>query len=230
MSKLKKDDKIFIAGHNGMVGSAIERKFIQEGFKNILTFSSKELDLRDQLSVDEFYKKEKPDFVILAAAKVGGIHANNKYKAEFIYDNLMIETNVIHSAYLNNVKKLAKFSDTPAAFMEAHRKALRDISNEIMFSGQTATTFKRYLSNTDGKNILKQIYPRLKEDIDTLAKIQRNSEAGGTVGMFAMRLMTTGVAGFYGETMSGTWTLIIDDHISGTAGTLIKWGIEIYGN
>ena len=78
----------------------------KEGFKNILTFSSKELDLRDQLSVKEFYKKEKPDFVILAAAKVGGIHANNKYKAEFIYDNLMIESNVIHFAYKNNVKKL----------------------------------------------------------------------------------------------------------------------------
>ena len=71
-----------------------------------MTFSSKELDLRDQLSVEEFYKKEKPDFVILAAAKVGGIHANNKYKAEFIYDNLMIESNVIHFAYKNNVKKL----------------------------------------------------------------------------------------------------------------------------
>ena len=106
MSKPNQDDKIFIAGHNGMVGSAIKRKFIQEGFKNILTFSSNELDLRDQISVEEFYKKEKPDFVILAAAKVGGIHANNKYKAEFIYDNLMIESNVIHFAYKNNVKKL----------------------------------------------------------------------------------------------------------------------------
>ena len=71
-----------------------------------MTLSSKELDLRDQLSVDKFYKKRKPDFVILAAAKVGGIHANNKYKAEFIYDNLMIESNVIHFAYKNNVKKL----------------------------------------------------------------------------------------------------------------------------
>ena len=106
MSKLKKDDKIFIAGHNGMVGSAIERKFIQEGFKNILTFSSNELDLRNQLSVEEFYKKEKPDFVILAAAKVGGIHANNKYKAEFIYSNLSIQNNIIHSAYKCNIKNL----------------------------------------------------------------------------------------------------------------------------
>ena len=104
--KLSKKSKIFLAGHNGMVGSAIERKFRKEGFKNILSFSSKELDLRIQSSVNEFFEKFKPDFVILAAAKVGGIYANNKYKAEFIYDNLMIETNVIHSAYLNNVKKL----------------------------------------------------------------------------------------------------------------------------
>ena len=90
MSNLRKDSKMFIAGHNGMVGSAIERKFREEGFKNLLTFSSKDLDLRNQLSVNEFFKKERPDFVILAAAKVGGIHANNKYKAEFIYDNLMM--------------------------------------------------------------------------------------------------------------------------------------------
>ena len=106
MSNLRKDSKMFIAGHNGMVGSAIERKFREEGFKNLLTFSSKDLDLRNQLSVNEFFKKERPDFVILAAAKVGGIHANNKYKAEFIYDNLMIESNVIHASYQNNVKKL----------------------------------------------------------------------------------------------------------------------------
>ena len=105
--------------------------------------------------------------------------------------------------HLDNVTKLSKFSDTPAKFMEAHRKALRDIANETMFSGQTATTFKRYLSNTDGKNILKQIYPKLKGDIDRLATIQRNSEAGGTVGMFAMRLMTTAVASIYGFGIGG---------------------------
>ena len=105
--------------------------------------------------------------------------------------------------HLENVTKLSKFSDTPAAFMEAHRKALRDISNETMFSGQTATTFKRYLSNTDGKNILKQIYPKLRQDIDRLATIQKNSEAGGTVGMFAMRLMTTAVASIYGFGIGG---------------------------
>ena len=140
MSKLKKDDKIFIAGHNGMVGSAIERKFIQEGFKNILTFSSKELDLRDQLSVDEFYKKEKPDFVILAAAKVGGIHANNKYKAEFIYDNLMIESNVIHFAHKNNVKKLL-FLGSSCIYP---KESPQPIKEEYLLSGHLEPTNKPY--------------------------------------------------------------------------------------
>ena len=140
MSKLTKDDKIFIAGHNGMVGSAIERKFVQEGFKNILTFSSKELDLRDQLSVEEFYKKEKPDFVILAAAKVGGIHANNKYKAEFIYDNLMIESNVIHFAYKNNVKKLL-FLGSSCIYP---KKSPQPIKEEYLLSGHLEPTNRPY--------------------------------------------------------------------------------------
>jgi len=140
MSKLKKDDKIFIAGHNGMVGSAIERKFTQEGFKNILTFSSKELDLRDQLSVKEFYKKEKPQFVILAAAKVGGIQANNKYKAEFIYDNLMIESNVIHFAYKNNVKKLL-FLGSSCIYP---KESIQPIKEEYLLSGYLEPTNKPY--------------------------------------------------------------------------------------
>ena len=140
MSKLKKNNKIFIAGHNGMVGSAIERKFIQEGFKNILTFSSNELDLRNQLSVEEFYKKEKPDFVILAAAKVGGIHANNKYKAEFIYDNLMIESNVIHFAHKNNVKKLL-FLGSSCIYP---KESLQPIKEEYLLSGQLEPTNKPY--------------------------------------------------------------------------------------
>ena len=140
MSKLKKDDKIFIAGHNGMVGSAIERKFKQEGFKNILTFSSKELDLRDQLSVKEFYKKEKPHFVILAAAKVGGIQANNKYKAEFIYDNLMIESNVIHFAYKNNVKKLL-FLGSSCIYP---KESIQPIKEEYLLSGHLEPTNKPY--------------------------------------------------------------------------------------
>ena len=140
MSKLKKDDKIFIAGHTGMVGSAIERKYRQEGFKNILTFSSKELDLRDQSSVDEFYKKVKPDIVILAAAKVGGIHANNKYKAEFIYDNLMIESNVIHFAYENNVKKLL-FLGSSCIYP---KHSPQPIKEEYLMSGHLEPTNKSY--------------------------------------------------------------------------------------
>ncbi|MDW7693193.1 GDP-L-fucose synthase [Flammeovirgaceae bacterium SG7u.111] len=103
---MEKDFKIYIAGHRGMVGSAIYRKLESEGYSNIIHRTSKELDLRDQTQVSDFFKIEKPDVVVLAAAKVGGIHANNVYRAEFLYDNLMIQNNVIHQSYLNNVKKL----------------------------------------------------------------------------------------------------------------------------
>ena len=98
--------KIYIAGHRGMVGSGLERKLRKEGYNNIITKTSSELDLRNQQAVNDFFEKEKPAYVILAAAKVGGIHANNTYRAEFIYDNLMIEANVIHASYLNKVAKL----------------------------------------------------------------------------------------------------------------------------
>lgn len=103
---MNKTKKIYIAGHTGMVGSAILRKLKSEGFENITLRTSKELDLRNQSDVNEFFKNEKPEIVILAAAKVGGILANNTYRAEFIYDNLMIAANVIHASYLNNVEKL----------------------------------------------------------------------------------------------------------------------------
>lgn len=98
--------KIYIAGHNGMVGSAIVRKLKAEGFENLVFRSSKELDLRDQSAVNAFFEAEKPDYVFLAAAKVGGIVANNTYRADFLYDNLMIEANVIHAAYVHKVTKL----------------------------------------------------------------------------------------------------------------------------
>lgn len=98
--------RIYIAGHQGMVGSAILRKMQDQGFKNFIVRTFNQLDLRDQLATTEFFKKEKPEYVILAAAKVGGIKANNDRKAEFIYDNLMIQNNVIHNAYLSGVKKL----------------------------------------------------------------------------------------------------------------------------
>ncbi len=100
------EEKIFIAGHSGMVGSAIERKLRLEGFNNLVTKNSSSLDLINQQDVNNFFEVEKPDYVILAAAKVGGIYANNTFRAEFIYNNLMIESNVIHAAYKNNVKKL----------------------------------------------------------------------------------------------------------------------------
>jgi GDP-L-fucose synthase len=103
---MEQSAKIYIAGHRGMVGSAIERKLKEEGYNNIVTRTSSELDLRNQQAVNDFFEKEKPAYVILAAAKVGGIHANNTYRAEFIYDNLMIEANIINASYLNKVTKL----------------------------------------------------------------------------------------------------------------------------
>lgn len=99
-------DKIYVAGHRGMVGSAIMRRLQQDGFNNLITRTSAELDLRDQQAVARFFEEEKPDYVFLAAAKVGGIMANNTFRAEFIYDNMMIQNNVIHHAWKNQVKKL----------------------------------------------------------------------------------------------------------------------------
>lgn len=103
---MNKESKIFIAGHRGMVGSAIERKLRKEGFSNFCLRTSSELDLRNQKAVEEFFLHEKPEYVFLAAAKVGGIMANNTFRAEFLYDNLAINTNVIHASYRFWVKKL----------------------------------------------------------------------------------------------------------------------------
>ncbi len=103
---MEKTSRIYIAGHLGMVGSALLRKLQQEGYSNFILRTSVELDLRDQQAVSVFFENEKPDYVFLAAARVGGILANDRYKAEFLYDNLMIQTNVIHQAYVHNVKKL----------------------------------------------------------------------------------------------------------------------------
>lgn len=103
---IAKTDKIFVAGHRGMVGSAIHRLLASQGFTNLLCKTSTELDLRHQESVRQFFERERPTYVFLAAAKVGGIVANNTYRAEFLYDNLMIQNNVIHQAYATQVKKL----------------------------------------------------------------------------------------------------------------------------
>ncbi|MDI5899559.1 GDP-L-fucose synthase family protein [Flavobacterium yafengii] len=103
---MNKQDKIYIAGHRGMVGSAILRALQAQGFNHFVLRTSSELDLRNQQAVADFFAQEKPDYVFLAAAKVGGIVANNTYRADFIYENLMIQNNVIHQAYVNKVKKL----------------------------------------------------------------------------------------------------------------------------
>ncbi len=103
---MNQSDKIYVAGHRGMVGSAIVRRLQKDGFSNIVTRGSKELDLREQQPVRDFFSSEKPDVVVLAAAKVGGIHANNVYRAQFLHENLMIQNNVIDSAYRHGVKKL----------------------------------------------------------------------------------------------------------------------------
>jgi GDP-L-fucose synthase len=98
--------KIYIAGHKGMVGSALLRNLEEKGYKNFLLKTSSELDLKKTQQVDEFFETEKPDYVFLAAAKVGGIQANNSYRADFLYDNLMIQNNIIHASFINKVKKL----------------------------------------------------------------------------------------------------------------------------
>ncbi len=109
---MNKSDKIYIAGHRGMVGSAMYRKLKKEGFTNFILRTSQELDLTNQAAVAHFFETEKPDYVFLAAAKVGGIVANNSYRADFIYQNLMIESNIIHQSYLHSVKKLMFFGSS----------------------------------------------------------------------------------------------------------------------
>jgi GDP-L-fucose synthase len=132
--------KIYIAGHRGMVGSGIERKLRKEGYDNIVTRTSAELDLRNQLAVNDFFEKEKPEYVILAAAKVGGIHANNTYRAEFIYDNLMIEANIIHAAYLNKITKLL-FLGSSCIYP---RMAQQPLKEEYLLSGYLEPTNQPY--------------------------------------------------------------------------------------
>ena len=104
--KLNKLSKIFVAGHNGLVGSSVVRRLKFYGYKNILTISKKKLDLRNQKAVEKYFKKNKPDAVINAAATVGGIYANNKYRADFIFDNLAIQTNIIHTSFVNKINNL----------------------------------------------------------------------------------------------------------------------------
>lgn len=109
---MNKNAKIYIAGHRGMVGSAVYRKLLAEGYTNFVNRTSQELDLRNQAAVESFFATEKPEYVFMAAARVGGIVANNTYRADFIYENLMMESNVIHQSYLNGVTKLMFFGSS----------------------------------------------------------------------------------------------------------------------
>lgn len=132
--------KIYIAGHRGMVGSAIHRNLQKKGFLNFVTRSSAELDLRNQQQVDAFFELEKPEYVFLAAAKVGGIQANNTYRADFLYENLMIQNNVIHSAYKHGVKKLM-FLGSSCIYPKLAPQPLKE---EYLLSGYLEETNEPY--------------------------------------------------------------------------------------
>ena len=137
---MDKNAKIYVAGHRGMVGSAIVRNLEQKGYVNIIGRTSKELDLIRQSDVENFFEEEKPKYVFLAAAKVGGIYANNKYPAEFIYNNLMIETNIIHSAYKYSVKKLL-FLGSSCIYP---KMAPQPIKEEYLLTGPLEPTNEAY--------------------------------------------------------------------------------------
>lgn len=137
---MEKNAKIYIAGHRGMVGSAIHRKLIKEGFTNFITSSSSELDLRNQAQVTEFFTAHKPDYVFLAAAKVGGIISNNTYRGQFLYENLQIQNNVIHNSYLNGVKKLL-FLGSSCIYP---KMAPQPIKEEYLLTGPLEATNEPY--------------------------------------------------------------------------------------
>ena len=134
------NDKIYIAGHGGLVGSAIVRQLKQRGFSNLIMRTHKELDLTNQAQVQDFFQQEKPDYVILAAAKVGGIHANNTYPADFIYQNMMIEANVINSAYENKVKRLL-FLGSTCIYPKAVEQPMRE---DALLTGVLESTNEPY--------------------------------------------------------------------------------------
>lgn len=137
---MQKNAKIYIAGHRGLVGSAIVRKLKDEGYQNLLLKTSAELDLRNQQSVKEFFESEKPEYVFLAAAKVGGINANNSYPADFIYDNLCIQNNVIHESYQQDVKKLL-FLGSSCIYPKNSKQPIKE---EYLLSGYLEPTNDAY--------------------------------------------------------------------------------------
>lgn len=137
---MNKNAKIYIAGHRGMVGSAILRKLKEEGFNNLVFRTSQELDLRNQSDVNVFFQNEKPEYVFLAAAKVGGIVANNTFRADFIYENLAIQNNIIHNAYIHGVKKLM-FLGSSCIYP---KMALQPLKEEYLLTGLLEPTNEPY--------------------------------------------------------------------------------------
>ena len=137
---IKKSSKIFVTGHNGLVGSAIIRKLIKSGYKNIIVVDKKKLDLTRQKEVENFIKKHKPDSIINAAARVGGIAANNKYKADFIYNNIAIQNNIIHSSYINNVENLI-FLGSSCVYPKMSKQPIKE---EYLLSGPLEKTNEPY--------------------------------------------------------------------------------------
>ena len=134
------NDKIYIAGHRGLVGSAIVRQLEKRGFTNLLMRTHKELDLTSQAQVQDFFKQERPDYVILAAAKVGGIYANSSYPADFIYQNIMIEANIVNSAYENKVKRLL-FLGSTCIYPKAVEQPMRE---NVLLTGVLEPTNEPY--------------------------------------------------------------------------------------
>lgn len=139
-SSIPRDAKIYVAGHRGLVGGAVLSRLESQGFHNLVTQSSAELDLRNQAKVEEFFKREKPEYVILAAAKVGGILANSTYPADFLYDNLLIATNVIHASYRHGVKKLLNLGSSCIY----PRLAPQPLKEEYLLTGPLEETNRAY--------------------------------------------------------------------------------------
>ena len=137
---MSRNSKIFVAGHNGLVGSAIVRELNKKKFNKIITATRDKLELTNQQKVLKFLKKEKPDYIIIAAAKVGGIYSNNKYKAEFIYENLMIQSNLIHSAYLCKIKNLI-FLGSSCIYPKECKQPIKE---EYLLSGKLEKTNDAY--------------------------------------------------------------------------------------
>ena len=135
-----KNAKIYVAGHTGLIGSAIIRKLLEKNYRNIITVNKKDLDLRNQASVFQFLKNKKPEYVILAAAKVGGIFVNNKYRAEFIYDNLAIQNNIIHGSFINNINNLI-FLGSSCIYPKNSRQPIKE---RYLLTGKLENTNEPY--------------------------------------------------------------------------------------